>query len=358
MRRSVYRELTSALLEDCRGAIAEFVASHHNQEVFAFALDCDPFHGDVMVGINTEPGFQKVLRDRYPKATRDEVEGLHGIRYRCADFAFSDFGLSEESLQLLDEIAAAQHDAKTDRTAERHADTLMLTLARVVLMLEPELATLHQTPEFVAYVTEKQASEASRVALIRRTVPEETFDKIFPEVRAFNDKLERILCLPPNKRAAFWAQSACDLACDHDSQDARRFQAMGMSLDRMLETVVELGSVAVPHLIDALQESAGQPQLAKPKSKAAREPAAHTASCAFSLQSIEAIRSIRLVDEDSVGRIRDLLQNIQSGKSKRPGPVALELAKLLHDLRPNAFPAPKSKGFTLVNASEFDAKPA
>ncbi len=356
MRRSAYRELTSALLEDCRGAIDEFVASHHNQEVFAFALDCDPFHGDVRVGINTEPGFQEVLRERYPKATRDEVEGLHGIRYRCADFAFNDFGLSEESLQLLDEIAAAQHDAKTDRTAERHADTLMLTLSRIVLMLEPELATLRQTPDFVAYVTEQQASEASRVALIRRTVPEEAFDRIFPEVRAFNDRLAHIEQLPPNQRAAYWTQAACDLACGHDTEDARRFQAMGMPLDRMLATVVELGSVAVPHLIDTLEKSAAEPQLTKPKSKAARESGAHTASCTFSLQVLEAIRSIRLVDEDSVGRIRVLLRSIQ-GKNKHPGPIALELAKLLHDLRPNAFPAPKAKGLTLLNASEFDPKP-
>lgn len=358
MRRSVYRELTSSMLEDCRSAVAEFVASHHNQKVFAFAVDCDPFHGDVMLGINTEPGFQRVLRERYPKATPEEVQGLHGIRYRCADFAFNDFGLSEDSLQALDEIAAAQHDARTDRTAERHADTLMLTLARIVLMLEPDFAALDQTPDFVAYVTEQQASESSRVALIRRTVPEDKFDKIFPEVRAFDDKIERIAHLPPSERAAFWTRAACDLACQHHSSDARRLQHMGMSTEHILENVVEFGSAAVPHLVNVLQKSACEPQLTKPRSKATGEQGPHTPSCTFSLQALDAIRSIRLVDEDSVGRIRDLLRSIQRGKNKHPGPLAVEMARLLHDLRPTSFPVPKSKGHTLVNASEFDAKSA
>lgn len=353
MRRSVYRELTTSLLEDCRSAVAEFVASHHNQQVFAFALDCDPFHGDVAIGINTEPGFQKVLSERYPKAKPEEVDGLHGVRYRCADFAFNDFGLSEDSMQALDEIAAAQHDARTDRTAERHADTLMLNLARVVLMLEPDFDELDRTPDFVAYVTEQEASESSRVASIRRTVPEDQFDKTFPEIRAFRDRLDNIASLPPGEQAAFWTRAARDLACQRDTGDATRLRHMGMSPEPILETVVGLGSVAVPHLVDVLQQSASGPQLAKSKPKAA-QPQGHTASCTFSLQTLEAIRAIRLVDQDSLGRIQDLLRTVQRAKNKHPGPLAIEIARLLHDLRPNSFPVPKSNGSTLANASEFN----
>ncbi len=348
MRRSVYRELTTALLADCRSAVAEFTASHHNKRVFAFAMDCDPFHGDIVLGINTEAGFQQALSSKFPQATADQTDGLHGIRFRCQDFAFADFGLSEETFLLLDEIAAAQHDARTDKTAERHADTLMLTLARIVLMLEPELATLDQTDDFVAFVTERDAPEASRIALMRRTIPTELFDRVFPEVRAFDEKLDRMAHLPLAQQASFWTTSARDLALDRHTPDTKRFKETGVTLDTMLDNLVTIGSVAVPPLLDVLEETASAPPTRKGKGKNAGSP---TLACDFSLRAIATLRAIRLVDEESVGRIQGLLHS--TGNGKTPSPLPLDFAKLLHELRPTVFPAPKAKGSVLSNAAAF-----
>jgi hypothetical protein len=312
-------------------------------------MDCDPFHGDLILGVNTEPGFQQVLSSKFPKATPNEIDGLHGIRFRCQDFAFADFGLSEETFLLLDEIAAAQHDARTDKTAERHADTLMLTLARVVLMLEPELATLDQTDDFVAFVTERDASEASRIALMRRTISAESFDRVFPEVRAFDEKLDRVAHLPLPQQASFWTASARDLALDLHTSDTKRFRETSVTVDMMLGNLVKLGSAAVPPLLDVLEKTAKAPQAQKGKGKNAGSP---TLACDFSLRTLDALRSIRLVDEESVARLQKLLLAVGSN-GKNPGPVPLELAKLLHELRPTIFPAPKAKGSTLANAAAF-----
>jgi hypothetical protein len=312
-------------------------------------MDCDPFHGDLILGVNTEPGFQQVLSSKFPKATPTETDGLHGIRFHCQSFAFADFGLSEETFLLLDEIAAAQHDARTDKTAERHADTLMLTLARVVLMLEPELATLDQTDDFVAFVTERDATEASRIALMRRTIPAETFDRVFPEVRAFDEKLDRVAHLPLPQQASFWTASARDLALDLHTSDTKRFRETGVTVDMMLGTLVKLGSAAVGPLLDVLEKTANAPQLHKGKGKNAGSP---TPACDFSLRTLDALRSIRLVDQESVVRLQKLLLSVGIN-GKTPGPVPLELAKLLHELRPTIFPAPKAKGTTLANAAAF-----
>ena len=352
MRRSVYRELTTALLADCRSAVAEFTASHHNTQVFAFAMDCDPFHGDLILGVNTEPGLQQVLSSKFPKATPNETDGLHGIRFRCQNFAFADFGLSEETFLLLDEIAAAQHDARTDKTAERHADTLMLTLARVVLMLEPELATLDQTDDFVAFVTERDATEASRIALMRRTISADMFDRVFPEVRAFDEKLDRVAHLPLPQQASFWTASAQDVALDRHTADTKRLRETGVTVDAMLGTLVKLGSVSVPPLLDVLEKTATAPPLQKGKGKTAGSP---TPAYDFSLRTLDTLRTIRLVDEESVSRLQKLLHAAGSN-GKTPGPLPLELAKLLHELRPAIFPAPKAKGTTLANAAAFQKK--
>jgi hypothetical protein len=329
--------------------VAEFTASHHNKRVFAFAMDCDPFHGDLVLGVNTESGFQQVISSKFPQATSDETDGLHGIRYRCQDFAFADFGLSEETFLLLDEIAAAQHDARTDKTAERHADTLMVMLARVVLMLEPELATLDQTDDFVAFVTERNATEASRIALMQRTISAEMFDRVFPEVRAFDDKLDHVAHLPLPQQASFWSASARDLALDHHTSDTKRFRETGVTVEDTLGTLVKLGSVAVPPLLDVLEKTATAPQLQKGKGKTAGSP---TPACDFSLRTLDTLRTIRLVDEASVSRIQKLLHTVGSN-GKNPGPLPLEIAKLLHELRPALFPAPKAKGTTLANAVAY-----
>jgi hypothetical protein len=359
MRRSVYRELTTSLLADCRAAVSEFVASHHNRDVFAFVLDCDPFHGAVTVGINTKDGLAKVLRDKHPKAKRAEIDGLHGIRFRCQEFAFNDFGLSEESLQLLDEIAATQHDAKTDRTAERHADMLLLTLARVVLILETDLAALAQTDDFVSFVTEENASEQSRIALIRRTVSDEAFDRVFPEVRAFEMKLLAVSNLAPEERAKFWIDAARDLACENDTADTKRFREMGHTVEVMLDAITEFGSVAVSPLIGALEKTALEPQLNGSKTKAFRQWGANTPSAAFALSSIERIRAIRLVDEDNIARLHQLLRKLhRRDKGKKTGPIAADIALTLHEMRPHVFPEPKvdERSMSLLNPGDFGLK--
>ena len=356
MRRSVYRELTTSLLADCRTAISEFAASHHNREVFAFVLDCDPFHGALTIGINTKEGLAEVLRERFPKATKAEVDGLHGIRFRCDDFLFNDFGLAEETLQLLDEIAATQHDAKTDRTAERHADMLLLTLARVLLILEPEFEAFDLTDDFVAFVTETDAHEDSQIALIRRTVPPEDFDRVFPEVAAFESKLKHIASLPPNDQASFWIGAARDLAFDRKTDDAKRFREMGLSVNDLLDRSFEFGSLSVPHLVEVLKSTSAETQVNSPKSKAHRENGPLTPACSFSLEAIERLRTVRLVDEDNVQLLLKLLQKLnRRDKKKKTGPLAAELAKLLHDLRPHIFPEAvvDDRSQVLKNAADF-----
>lgn len=356
MRRSVYRELTSSLLADCRAAISGFAASHHNRDVFAFVLDCDPFHGAVTVGINTKKGLAQVLRERFPNASKADVDGLHGIRFQCEEFPFNDFGLSEESLQLLDEIAATQHDAKTDRTAERHADMLLLTLARVVLILEPDFEALHQTDDFVAFVTESDADEASRIALIRRTVPPEAFDQVFPEVGAFDRKLDHVASLTADEQASFWINAARELAFDKKTENAKRFREMGRTPESLLDQASEFGSASVQHLVDALESSALEPQLHSPKSKANKELGPLTPAASFSMETIERLRSVRLVDEDNLQRLVELLRKLhRRDKKKKSGPLATEVAKLLHDLRPHVFPeaAVDQRTHALRNAADF-----
>lgn len=357
MRRSVYRDLMASLLGDCRTGVTEFADSHHNHEVFAFAIECDPFHGSLTFGLNTEKGHKDVLQQRYPKAKPVDIMGLHGIRFRVQDFAFNDFGLSEETMVLLDEIAAAQHDAKTDRTAERHADMLMLTLARVVLALGPDFAPLDLTDDFISFAVETEASERTNIPLMRRTIPDDLFDKVFPEVRAFNEKLAGIALLSLPKQAEFWANNAYGHATGADNLDVRRFQLMGMSLDELMNKVVEIGSPAVGPLVDILDKSARQPQLNKPRSKAAEGQGPTTPTCDFALRCIDAIAAVRLVDEHNVARIQALLTSLHKRDTgKKAGPVAPRLATLLNHLRPQSFPEPKvDKSNNLRNAADFFA---
>ena len=357
MRRSVYRELTASLLADCRSAVWEFSRSHHNHDVFAFVLSCDPLHGALIIGINTETSLEQVLRERYPKAKRSEVDGLHGIRFRCGDFLFNDFGLSEETMQLLDEIAATQHDALTDRTAERHADMLLVTLARVLLILEPEMEALDQTEDFVTFVREVGAPEESVVTLIRRTVPPERFDRVFPEVCAFEEKLAQVSQLIPEEQAQFWVESARDLAFGIATQDTKRFREMGRTPEDLLDQAAERGSACVATMIDVLEKTAQEPQLHKPKTKAYQQQGPHTSSAALSLQILDRLRSIRLVDEENLVRVQAILKKLhRRNKDKKVGPLAFALAETLHSLRPHIYPEPKGDTTALRNPDAFGLK--
>jgi hypothetical protein len=115
---------------------------------------------------------------------------------------------------------------------------------------------------------------------------------------------------------------------------------------------VKLGSVSVPPLLDVLEKTATAAPLQKGKGKTASAPAL---AYDFSLRALDALRTIRLVDEESVGRLQKLLHAADSN-GKTPGPLPLEFAKLLHELRPTIFPPPKAKGTALANAAAFHKK--
>ena len=334
MRRSVYRELTTCLLADCRAAIDEFSMGPHNKQVFAFALECDALHGGLMIGINTEAGLQRILSSRYPAAKPDEIEGIDGIRFRCREFAFNDFRVSSASRDLLEDVFTVLNCARTEKTTVRHVESLQDALIRVVLMLERDLSSLDASDLFVAFATRTGLDEAARVRMMRSTIPKPVFDRVFPELSGFEERIRSVRTLPPADRAAFWVTAARDLALDGQSADAARYRSNRMTLDSVVDSVVQIGSAAVPLLLDVLEQIAGQPQWIEDDASRQRIP---SPSCDLSMRVMGALRAIRLVDEPSVDRVR-ALQHALANDATNQGPLETELAKLLHSLRPSLYP--------------------
>jgi hypothetical protein len=351
MRRSIYRQLAHSLLQDCRETLDRFAASATNREVFAFALDCDPFNGDVVICLNTNPGYRAVARKHRAEAMIDDGRGLHGLRYRSASFAVRESTLSEDTLQLLDEVAATQHDAKTDRTAERHAEMLLSTLAHVVLMLGSSFDKLDLTPDFLAYVTEFRADERARIELMRKTVTASDFDAVFPEIKAFSSELAALESETPSRQARYWGNALRDTLSGAKTHTARRLSEIGRAESDMLESLRRLGSHAVPTAIDLLDGVLHDAQ-GKKKGAQTRE-----GKLAVSLMAM--LRDVRLVDEEGVEQLQTMLRNHVKASTATDGvSAAFALADLLHALRPHRFPPAERSGDAsgLANARAFDLR--
>jgi hypothetical protein len=360
MRRSIYRELATALLANCRDIIESFAASDHNRGVFAFALDCEPFHGLVDVCINTREGFSRACRKNHPHAAEHDLEGLHGVRYTPEQFPYREFVLSEETLQLLDEIAAVQHDAKTDRTAERHASLFAGTLVRVLIMLDPDFKKLDLTDDFLAYVHERGASEKTTIKHMRQTIPQDQFDQAFPEIKQFDQRLASLQGEPPDAQARFWSEALRDLMLERHSALTQRMQHIGITHRAASLALTELGSASVPPLLDLFTDVTCAPQRIRKGARAIHELDEGTREGLLTAEIISLLRTIQLVDEQGVARLQATATSLHHHKQRAgfAGPTMMaELANLLHTLRPHRFPAPQCDGDPqqVVNMSEFVA---
>ncbi|MCL2824932.1 MAG: hypothetical protein FWD57_13165, partial [Polyangiaceae bacterium] len=269
------------------------------------------------------------------EAHREGINAFNGIRYRPKEFGYIARDFSPQTLGWIGDVAEIAKTCRTPKTGTRHMDTLMLTLARAILLIDRDLELLDATDLFVAYAYRVGGTEEYQIELMRKTISDSVFDEVFPELRQFDERLATVRLSERSEQAAFWAGSARDMATGRNVRAVGLFSVNGITIDRMLRNLIDLGSVAVPAMVDVLGELVSERQL-EPDELV--ESGGLTRECVFAMRLIAAIIEIRLVDWPSVDRLVELHRLLVSDVNN-PGPIAGEIWRLLCRVRPLVFSA-------------------
>ncbi|QGX41028.1 DUF4303 domain-containing protein [Permianibacter aggregans] len=200
-----YENLTKLLAAEASKGITQFSVTEDSVEVYAVAFSAEPNSGSVSLHINTESVFEARKSTTYHECDEKQVNGLFGFRFNPHDFGFHDFwSFPDELSDWAEEYEAHLESLETDEEHEETRERFFDAVAAAIGQVQNELAFLNKTEHFIAFVSYYDSSRELKEHLMRKTVGEATFDKLFPEVRRFNELIIDINQLSTEVQISYW----------------------------------------------------------------------------------------------------------------------------------------------------------
>jgi hypothetical protein len=262
-------QLGQLLVTDCRTAIQQFARSPENREVYAFCLWCDPEHGGYIISLNTEEAFRHSARERYPNDTLEDLQAFSGVKFNPPDFAFFDVWPESEVLQATCAHYVAYLDTLNPegRAFERHMARFVEQGVLALGQLDDAFGLLDRTSDFIAYVSLHDADEPTQVALCRRTVSEDQFARVFPDIVEHERLQARLAQEPEDVQVRYWIAEVERRAL----RPLLRRKESTPDEHEALEALKTLGAAAVPTILDLIERYAEHRELTVPGSREAEE---------------------------------------------------------------------------------------
>lgn len=327
MRHTAYRDLVDGLIEDGRRLLADYRETDEPRRWYAFSIMAQPLAGRVQfLGGVWQPGLG--LNERGER--EDGACLLDGSLFRCSSMQELGPFPSDNVLGIVQELGKVFSSGRSVRTLQRHSDLLIDSLVKVVLALEPSFQMLDTTEDVVGFVCRPGASEWERMELMRRTIPDSRFRRLFVEPFRFDAEMDAWSQFPGEQESRHWAEVLMAVAGLGDEQLRMRAERAGIHEREVLRRLREIGSTAVPAMLDLLDELTG---------RADGDLSMEQLAGLFA-QLAGTISAIRLVDDDGVEHLEALDEKLRSDERWRASGVPRQLSALLHRLRPLRFPQP------------------
>jgi hypothetical protein len=185
--------IENLLFESCLNVIENFAESDKNNKLYAIVLYIDTEGGCNGLSFNTEDSYRKLVYERYQNYGENDLTSIYGVRYNEGDFAFRYFADELDSTEL-HEVMAAYYSIKMDHPINDvnkpiafHKSFFESQLIQIGLNVVNRLKdmdlSLNTTEDFIFYVSLHDVDEETIVKLMRKTVPDLIFDKLFPKYK-------------------------------------------------------------------------------------------------------------------------------------------------------------------------------
>jgi len=329
----------STLLQHCRNTIENFSRTPDNRDVYAFVLDAQSTYGAVGIRWNTLEGLAQTLtHTSYQNYPHDRIYAYNGLKYSVGDYRFEDenndelWSFSNQFAEELDEMWDSD-----DEEGERYRSFFIDMLVDVILELAPDFEKLHRTDDFIAYVTDHDEDD---MAFMKRTIPDKQFYKAFPDIKQYEEFIQRIGNLPIAEQAGFWSRALVDFKLNNDSIEVLELKSMHRNEFDVIEQITALGSEAVGSIITMLEMFCGYRPFYDGVTRKLD---------VWTCQSI--LIDIAQANEDEIKRLQAILfRQYEEGDQG-----AINTARTLHALDPNRFPeeATDEGRLHLLNIDEY-----
>ncbi len=325
-------------------------------------VDTDLGTGGVQVSLNTEAGIQRARDERYPQDSDEKFNAWGGVRFNSADFEWYDFvHFSDETKASIAEIESAFAEDQSDKQFLKLYRQYEDSLVAVVNSLESPLTELHQTPYFFACVSDYNSSPELLVPLMRRTVPDVLFDRVFPQFGAFDRLSDRISIMPKDEQARYWLSAMVDLELEIASTEAAELKEMKVTSWDLCQVVARIGKDAIPQVFELAETYWSAEQLRSKSDVDSNKRSGFTPEADLYFSALRVLELIGCKDRVVRKRLLFLLQSLHTLAGPGDSKIGMNListAHTLHELSPWRFPKPDVGGSNnrLLNARKFGLK--
>jgi hypothetical protein len=357
MSRPDFSELKKILVTSTRRALQQFSASEHNEQVYAVVFDTMEEYGTTILSLNTVAALKQRREDVYSHYTDEQVAGLFGLKYNPGDFSFMDFGgVGEDQRDWAQAFETYLDTLKSEAAIARNIEKFSDTVAAAIRDLKDDLQQLDQTDDFVVFHCFHDVDNETIERLVRKTVDDDVFDRVFPEIKKGRELLAGVAELDIDEQAKLWIGCLEAYAFGGSNAFAAEFFKNHMWLD-IRDHVIPLGAKALPGVMDLLDSVIDKPQFNAKGTPEHVERGAFTAYLDVSLELLHILREIGVVTDKIehalVGYFRWLHEQADDGDDT----IGLNLrwvAATLHSLIPYRYPEPATL-FGNNRVRNFDA---
>jgi hypothetical protein len=354
MNPDSYRRLQEIAKQQSIQFIQRFANSEDNRDVYTFCIDAMESYGDFIVSLNTEASFEATAIQYGDKAAGFGLVGFLGVKFNPGDFTFRDLAPNSDELNMLAVLYQETLEAcRSDREFEQHREAFLDALVGAIHELERDFNALDRTPDFVAFVSLHDAPIEDHIELRRRTIPEERFAGLFPEIVEIERIRQWVALQSADDQARFWLESAIALSFERD----QRLLELGVTQSDALDSLQAVGQAAVPHILNSLERYAVFPEFNPPDSLAFREFGAFTREANLAhgllLRLIDIGFADRQVEQRLVRILRD--RHYENRDLEFSGLLPSLTARALHALFPSRYPEPQvsDRSNHLLNGVDF-----
>lgn len=339
LNHDYWKELEIELSKVCRVIIHQVFQSEYNKKVYMFVLDVNENYGSVLVAVNTEDLISKHIKQTYPNEKASNIRGVRGIKYNPGEcdksyFYAGEFSEKFENLIRQYETTIENLDFETDEHEINELKLKFLDSMVIVLnMTKSDFKKLKTTKDFIFFVTASDVEENEAVQLIKKTVNPNLFNKVFPEVLAYESHLKHIYnSLNHKEQAKYWVSCYIDFSLNNNTNAVVKLKEMLRWETDLEEQITILGHEAIDdliHEVDRFSRKRYFDEGAKINS--------HLASSFLMM-----INTIEALEEFQVHKLSNLLHDIfyKNEELKINDTVIPWLASVIHSAKPDQFPRP------------------
>ena len=341
MKKPSYKKLHDIILNESMLTIDEFANTNDNKDVYALTFDTNEHYGTIILSINTIDGLNRRIESTYQDYNNDQINGLDGVKYNSGDFSFIDIcRFSSELDDWSDLYNNYLEDLKSEKSYFNNIEKFSDTIVSVIFDLNQTIQKLNTASGFIAYHCFHDVDSETSERLIRKTVSNDLFDRVFPEVRQYDEFIRNIDSLNTSEIIEVWLNMLTAYIKKSSQIFSSQFYKNKIYLDVEPE-LIKIGEPGLGNIFQYLDEIIFEKQLNEKGSAQWYEDGAFTRESNVCSLLLDVIIGICYIDNNIEHKLLNYIHRLQEEAGKVDGTIGLNLclsARCLHSLLPKKYP--------------------